>query len=493
MAGSSIPAGWYPDPTGQPGLERYFDGDTWDSNTRVVTVSFPDSTDTGRAAPVDVADVRRSHLLGGVASLAVAPDPVDESRAPTAPSGRAPAAFPTAPADMGPALAARPADPHGPLPATHVDVDPNSSQALLEGVPIKLPRRRPDSADAGWYPDPARTNNFRFYDGNGWTSRVRHREPEHRNKLPAATLSLQAKIVEAADSQAVRSRAGERFRSRTLHIEGEQRLPLMHRAVRSRAGRVGGMISVAAVVAGLGWASLVGWEHWLSGEYQDRVQADMRKDLEGEIPLEPYDLHDPTPVDVGSQVVSKPPVESTEKANPWAPQADIPLPPPGWVAPEGRKERVVNEFKSGKPVGRLVVPRIGVDRVMVAGTNRSALAKGVGVGTWGVLPGSPGNATLAGHRIGNGELFRNMDKLRYGDQIIIEIPGQGKAVFEVRAYTIVKPTDTKVMDQTDGVRLTLTTCHPPGSTGKRYVVQAELVSGDWADKAINRSAWHINT
>jgi LPXTG-site transpeptidase (sortase) family protein len=491
MAGSSIPAGWYPDPTGQPGVERYFDGDAWDSSTRVVSVSFPEPAPPDTAAPLDVAGVRRAHLLGDVSSLAAAPDPLDDYLDHSAPAAQETSAFPSAPGHTAPAASV----PGGasPLPTLSGEVDPNSSQALLEGVPIKLPKRRPVSADAGWYPDPARTNNFRFYDGNGWTSRVRHREPEHRNKLPAATLSLQSKIVEAVDSKAVRSRAGERFRSRTLLIEGEQKLPLMHRAVRSRAGRVGGMISVAAVVAGLGWASLVGWEHWLSGEYQDRVQADMRKDLEGEIPLEPYDLHDPTPVDVGSQVVSKPPVASTEKVNPWAPQADIPLPPAGWVAPEGREERVVNEFKSGKPVGRIVVPRIGVDRVMVAGTNKSALAKGVGVGTWGVLPGSPGNATLAGHRIGNGQLFRNMDKLRYGDQIIIEIPGQGKAVFEVRAYTIVKPTDTKVLDQTDGVRLTLTTCHPPGSTGKRYVVQAELVSGDWADKAINRSAWHINT
>lgn len=35
MTGSSAPAGWYPDPSGEPG-ERYFDGSNWTSTKRIV-------------------------------------------------------------------------------------------------------------------------------------------------------------------------------------------------------------------------------------------------------------------------------------------------------------------------------------------------------------------------------------------------------------------------------------------------------------------------
>jgi sortase (surface protein transpeptidase) len=38
----------------------------------------------------------------------------------------------------------------------------------------------------------------------------------------------------------------------------------------------------------------------------------------------------------------------------------------------------------------------------------------------------------------------------------------------------VKPTETRVVDQTPGYRITLFACHPPGSATERYVVHGEL-------------------
>ncbi len=63
----------------------------------------------------------------------------------------------------------------------------------------------------------------------------------------------------------------------------------------------------------------------------------------------------------------------------------------------------------GDPVGEIRIPAIGLDQVVVEGTNTNDLRQGPGhyIGT--PLPGQGGNAAIAGHRTTYGHPFYNLD------------------------------------------------------------------------------------
>jgi sortase A len=146
---------------------------------------------------------------------------------------------------------------------------------------------------------------------------------------------------------------------------------------------------------------------------------------------------------------------------------------------------------AGTDSAHIFIPSIGVDQIVVSGTDKESLARGPGIWEAGVFPGAPGNATISGHRTTHGGPFRHLDELKYGDRIIISAPGRPDAVFEVRGSAVVKPSRIQVTEQTPGVRLTLTTCEPVGSDAARLVVQAELIEGQYADQALPQEGWTV--
>lgn len=143
----------------------------------------------------------------------------------------------------------------------------------------------------------------------------------------------------------------------------------------------------------------------------------------------------------------------------------------------------------GEAAASMRIPKIGVDTVVAAGTDVQTLKGGPGIWLHGVMPGEVGNATISGHRTTYGGPFRHLDALAPGDRIEVDVPGQPLAVFEVRASFIVSPDDVGVTHQTDGVRLTLTTCDPVGSDAQRLIVQAELVEGAQVANALPAGEW----
>jgi sortase A len=153
---------------------------------------------------------------------------------------------------------------------------------------------------------------------------------------------------------------------------------------------------------------------------------------------------------------------------------------PGDAQPAGERAGVV---------GRLTIPSIGVDEVVAAGTDVGVLNGGPGLWEDGVLPGLPGNATIAGHRNTYGSSFYYLDRLAPGDRIVFEAPGRPPAVFEVRGSAVVAPWEVGVTAQGPGVRLTLTTCTPIGTAESRLIVQAELVEGEFAAQALPADGW----
>ena len=68
----------------------------------------------------------------------------------------------------------------------------------------------------------------------------------------------------------------------------------------------------------------------------------------------------------------------------------------------------------GSPVGDIRIPAIGLNQVLVEGTNTDDLRQGPGhyIGT--PLPGQGGNAAIAGHRTTYGHPFYNLDGVKPG-------------------------------------------------------------------------------
>ncbi len=143
--------------------------------------------------------------------------------------------------------------------------------------------------------------------------------------------------------------------------------------------------------------------------------------------------------------------------------------------PEIKKAYTEGELAIGDPLTRIKIPALDVNTVVVEGTSASALRAGAGHYPNTPLPGEEGNVAIAGHRTTYGKPFANVDRLKTGDEIILETP-IGKHVYKVSRDPFVVPnTEWSVISQTPGHSLTLTSCHPKGSAKERIVVKADLV------------------
>ena len=127
----------------------------------------------------------------------------------------------------------------------------------------------------------------------------------------------------------------------------------------------------------------------------------------------------------------------------------------------------------GDPIGDIRIPVIGIEQVVVEGTNTPDLRKGPGhyIGT--PLPGQGGNAAIAGHRTTYGHPFYNLDSVKVGDPIILTTL-QGIFVYDTTRSFVVSPSDTDVIKNVFADILTLTTCNPRFSASTRLIVQAKL-------------------
>lgn len=133
--------------------------------------------------------------------------------------------------------------------------------------------------------------------------------------------------------------------------------------------------------------------------------------------------------------------------------------------------------EAGDPVGRIRIPEIGVNRVVVEGTDGGSLRKGPGHYPETPLPGIRGTVAIAGHRTTYGAPFRDLDKLEPGDEISVEMP-YGRFVYGVERTRIVEPTALWVTRRVSYNRLVLTACHPKYSAAQRIVIFARLESSE---------------
>jgi len=123
---------------------------------------------------------------------------------------------------------------------------------------------------------------------------------------------------------------------------------------------------------------------------------------------------------------------------------------------------------------RVVIPKIGMDAIVVEGASRKQLSEGPGHVQQTAMPGEVGNAVITAHR---DTFFRHIYELMKGDQILVRRNGR-VFTYEVTSKRIVMPDDVSVIKPTSDAQLTLITCYPTyyiGPAPKRLVVFSKLV------------------
>jgi sortase A len=134
-------------------------------------------------------------------------------------------------------------------------------------------------------------------------------------------------------------------------------------------------------------------------------------------------------------------------------------------------------LKSGQAAGRLRIPAIGATSVVVDGTDGASLRKGPGFFPEAPYPGARGTVAIAGHRTTYRAPFRNIDDLKKGNRIIVEMP-YGRFTYKVERKRIVTPDSLWVLRRARYDRLILSACHPLYSAAKRIIVFARLVESE---------------
>ncbi len=136
--------------------------------------------------------------------------------------------------------------------------------------------------------------------------------------------------------------------------------------------------------------------------------------------------------------------------------ANIPLPTPG---PE--------------QANRLQIPALGVDAPIVQGDGWEQLKKGVGQHIGSADPGEKGNVVLSAHNDIFGEIFRDLDRLKPGDEITV-YTNQRAYTYVVSESQVVEPTQVGIMENTSQPTLTLISCYPYLVDNQRIAITSRL-------------------
>jgi sortase A len=138
--------------------------------------------------------------------------------------------------------------------------------------------------------------------------------------------------------------------------------------------------------------------------------------------------------------------------------ANIPIPTPG-------PEQAI----------RIQIPAIDVDAPVVQGDGWEQLKKGVGQHVGTSRPGDKGNIVLSAHNDIFGEIFKDLDRLKPGDQIIL-YTSQRSYTYSITSSKTVEPTQVNVMDPTSYPTVTLVSCYPYLVDNQRIVITGRLQS-----------------
>jgi sortase A len=163
--------------------------------------------------------------------------------------------------------------------------------------------------------------------------------------------------------------------------------------------------------------------------------------------------------------------EHARPRKPRKPAASVP--PIADVRREARRYRLSSD--EGDAIAKLKVPRLGLDAVVVDGTSAADLRKGPGRHLDTFMPGERKLVYIAGHRTTYGAPLGDIDRLRAGDKVFLELP-YASFEYEVTGHRIVDDNDLSVLESRGREELVLQACHPRFFASQRYLVYARPIS-----------------
>ncbi|MGH3102652.1 MAG: sortase [Gaiellaceae bacterium] len=130
--------------------------------------------------------------------------------------------------------------------------------------------------------------------------------------------------------------------------------------------------------------------------------------------------------------------------------------------------------RRGEAIGRLRIKRLGLNMIVVNGTDHRTLRRGPGRYLGSFMPGEGELVYVAGHRTTYLAPFSHIDRLRSGDRVIFELP---YAAFEYRVTrsVVVEATALEVLRSRGRETLALQACHPRFFATHRLLVYAAPV------------------
>jgi sortase A len=153
------------------------------------------------------------------------------------------------------------------------------------------------------------------------------------------------------------------------------------------------------------------------------------------------------------------------------------------IARHARRYRLASH--RGEALGRMRIPRLGLDIILVNGVDHDSLKRGPGryagerldvPDVAGKLPADymPGEGQLvyvAGHRTTYLAPFSHIDRLRLGDRVIVELP-YATFRYEITRHRVVASTDLEMLVPHGREMLVLQACHPRFFASHRYLAYA---------------------
>ncbi|NLE45975.1 MAG: class D sortase [Chloroflexi bacterium] len=122
---------------------------------------------------------------------------------------------------------------------------------------------------------------------------------------------------------------------------------------------------------------------------------------------------------------------------------------------------------------QIQIPRINVNAPVVEGDDWESLKQGAGHHIGSANPGERGNCIISAHNDIFGEIFRRLQELDLGDEVLVHTTTQVHR-YVVTQKRVIEPTDVSVMEPTSSPIITLISCYPYGIDTHRIVVIGEL-------------------
>ena len=151
----------------------------------------------------------------------------------------------------------------------------------------------------------------------------------------------------------------------------------------------------------------------------------------------------------------------------------------GWyvrLAGQGENAAKPWPWADTAPIGRMHVPRLKINQVILAGASGRTLAFGPGHLSGTALPGSRGHSIVSGHRDTHFTFLRDLIP---DDEVHIQRSDGKNVIYRVTDHQIVDARLATFTDTPDRSTLTLVTCYPfdalDTSGPLRYVVFTESV------------------